>query len=200
MPQTGTKLKLSKIQKEFVAQHGLSPAKIYDAKGLPRSVYGPLMKELGMAVAVGVTPCAAFGHTMRNHYGNCVQCNPAVFAYSARYRSKGFVYLAYSQKKKLLKIGSTTNPAKRVTTLNGHRYAGASDWVIEFDAEVEQAGRVEAHIQHQLLGHKAAGSYVRAGIIQECSEIYSCSVDEGLGVYSAVLWKYWNNRLPDKPE
>ena len=69
-------MKLTNEQINFLNQYEVPLDKVFDATGMKRAEYATSMKSIGAAVAIGVSPCSGFGHTMRNRSGHCVVCSP----------------------------------------------------------------------------------------------------------------------------
>src|SRR5260370_12836633 len=134
----------------FVKRHGIPLSQVFDATGMPNERYKKLMRELGMVVAIGVTPCALVRHTLRTRYGHCVQCGTHNLAFLKRFDEAGDVYVARSKSSALTKIGTANDAAERARSLNNFGYGGSNDWNIKFVRRCDKAGRVEV-IAHQAL-------------------------------------------------
>jgi len=102
---------LTKEQLDFLKSQGVPLSKVFDATGMGPSKYSTVMKDLGMVVAYGVTPCGKAGHRLKTRSGHCVQCKTANLAFQARFDDPGEVYVARSAKQNILKVGtSSTRP------------------------------------------------------------------------------------------
>lgn len=66
--------KLTKEQKAFLDRVGVPLSRVFDASGMRTAEYKQAMRDLGMWVAYGASPCEAEGHTLRSRTGHCVQC------------------------------------------------------------------------------------------------------------------------------
>ena len=174
--------RLTKGQILFLTGQDIPLGKVYDATGLPSSCYRREMRELDKEVAIGVTPCQLFGHTMRTRSGHCAQCNTHTFAFRRRFNKANYIYIALSGNKSLLKIGVSNNPFRRISTLNSMGYGGACDWTMEWSEYCEKAGRVEA-TAHEILklgGHQAESKYLRNGYTVHCQELFRCPLEKAI--------------------
>lgn len=178
---------LTSSQKSFLARHGVPSSRVLDATGLKRREYRQIMEEHGYSVAVGVTPCANYGHAMRNRFGTCLQCNPAAFAFERRYEEAATLYIARSHVKGIIKIGIAGDLFDRERSLNSHGYAGASDWTIVFQATCQAAARVELNIQNRLAGFFEPTSFIKAGELVQCKETFSCDAAHAIRVAEQVI-------------
>ena len=181
-------MKLTPEQLNFLETQKVSLDRIFDAEGLSRSDYQPLMKEMDKIIAIGVTPCAKFSHTMRTRNGHCVQCNTASIAYLERHYDKGYIYIAGSKKEKVVKIGFASNINNREESLNNENYGEISDWKILFQVTCKNAGKIEFNTHKKLSKYLTDKSYLKNNKRNQCYEIFSCSyslaketLDENIG-------------------
>ena len=181
-------MKLTPEQLNFLETQKVSLDRIFDAEGLSRSDYQPLMKEMDKIIAIGVTPCAKFSHTMRTRNGHCVQCNTASIAYLERHYDKGYIYIAGSKKEKVVKIGFTSNINNREESLNNGNYGEINDWKILFQVTCKNAGKIEFNTHKKLSKYLTDKSYLKNNKRNQCYEIFSCSyslakntLDENIG-------------------
>ena len=168
--------KLTKLQKEYISRHNIPISWMFDASGLTRRRYHDLMKLEDKYFAYGVVPCKN-GHSLRTRSGDCIQCFPASIRFQMRYFEVAYVYIAGSKQLKLIKIGSSKDPENRIyiANLDGHEYAGASDWRLLFSMYVRQAGKIETDVHSQLRPFQRQISFCRNGTKQTATECYSCS-------------------------
>ena len=136
------------------------------------------MRELDKEVAIGVTPCQLFGHTMRTRSGHCAQCNTHTFAFRRRFNKANYIYIALSGNKSLLKIGVSNNPFSRISTLNSMGYGGACDWIMEWSEYCEKAGRVED-------AGKTVGPYLQAQL-REFEDHPIVGEVRGMGMFAGI--------------
>lgn len=167
-------MNLTNEQINFLNQHGIPFSKVFNATGLRKAEYSVIMKSIGASIAVGVTPCNGIGHSMRNHSGHCVMCNPSYLAYRNRYEEVAQIYVATAKRSNLTKIGIAKDAHERLKNINSYGYGGFYDWEIKFVKTVKNAGRVEAESQ-KIIGHKRCNlSYERDGENVDCREIFKC--------------------------
>lgn len=171
---------LTKEQIDFLKSQGVPLSKVFDATGMGLSKYGAAMKELGMVVAYGVTPCKKAGHRLKTRSGHCVQCKTANLAFQARFDDPGEVYVALSAKQNILKVGTSTDRYTRVERINAYGYGGASDWVIRFHKQYPKAGRVEYEAHTVLDSFRVARTYNKDGFMVECRELFQCDLSTAI--------------------
>jgi len=150
---------------------------IFDVKGLSKKEYQKQMRKMGAILAIGATPCKAYGHTIRTRAGHCAQCDTSRIAYILRNDSPAYIYVGYSPSCKLHKIGSSTSPSSRMKTLNGLGYANTSDWKLIHKVKVARAGEKELKIHQLLKSYQYEKSYMRDGEHVNCREIFIASLD-----------------------
>ena len=178
---------LSDEQRLFFERHEIPLSRVLDATGLQRSRYSKIMEEIGYVVAVGVSPCKSFGHTIRTRAGHCVQCKPACLAFEGRYDNPGEVYVAISSDSGLTKVGTGRSASERVRTLNFLGYGGISDWTLHFSHHCEKAGRVEFASQQKIKHFRVSRSYFREGVQVNCQELFSCAAEVAVGAITSVI-------------
>jgi hypothetical protein len=167
---------LSTPQMAFLEQHGIPLSRVFDATGMSRGVYQAAMSQLEMVVASGVSPCKVARHTLRTRAGHCAQCNTHALAFLLRHDEPGEVYVAYSTKASLVKIGTSWSAYERMANLNSYGYGGVSDWRVEFREACAKAGRVEFGAHRRLTEHRVTRTYVKTGSNVVCQELFQCSV------------------------
>jgi hypothetical protein len=171
---------LANQQLKFIKQMEIPMSRVFDATGMRKSEYEPVMRNLGMWVAYGVTPCNSESHTLRTRSGHCVQCSPANLSYLRRHDESGEVYIAKSDKTGLIKIGLSQNAHERVANLNGYQYGGCSDWKVVKILSCESAGRVESNAHQLLSAYAMNATYYKNGRDIDCRELFSCSLAQAL--------------------
>lgn len=180
-------MNLTQDQLKFLSKHGVSVDRVFFAEGMVKSEYHDIMKQNGYLVAVGVTPCNAYGHSMRTRTGHCVQCRPANLAYLQRFDQPAYIYVAHSARHHFVKVGFACDPVGRMNILNRHGYAGARDWLLLATQHCEQAGRVEANIQGALAVFQVPANTRGQGIWGDCREVFNCTPDDALAVFWAHI-------------
>jgi hypothetical protein len=167
-------MKLTNEQMNFLAQHEIPLDKVFDATGMKRAQYASAMKSIGASIAIGVTPCGGFRHTMRNRSGHCVVCTPMYLTFQKRHEEQAQIYVASSKQSRLVKIGIAKNVQERLKQINYYGYGGINDWEITFSRTVKNAGRVEAESQKLISNTKLNVVYERDGESVDCREIFNC--------------------------
>lgn len=176
---------LTKEQEAFLNKYEISPLSIMDCTGLLPKVYGPLLKEKGMLLAWGVTPCTKHGHRLRNSRGRCVMCDPATLAYSRRHREPGYIYVAYSPTLKLVKIGMTKDKSDRVRQLNMANLGDFNDWEIRKSVHCQSAGELETAVQRKLAKFQVDTPF--ASKDGYCRETYKCGLRTAINALRDVI-------------
>lgn len=178
---------LSDQQIRFLASQGIPLSQVFDASGMSRSEYQAKMRNLGMVVAAGVTPCAAAGHTLRTRAGHCVQCGTGNLAFIKRFDDPGLVYVAVSTVRQLTKVGTTSDTAARIKSLCSYGYGGAYDWRLHFHAQTSAAGRVEFKAHELLAKFRIYVSYLRSGMTVDCHELFTCAPRQAVAAVQSAI-------------
>ena len=173
-------------QQKFLEHHKIPASRVFDAAGMCTKDFLAAMSSLGMLVAIGVSPCAKADHKMRWKSNHCAECNPHSIRFKLRYEESGVVYVAYSRKSRLTKVGSSLDPAKRMASLNQFKYGGASDWSIQFEQSCEAAGRVEFDAQNRLKANQTNGTYFRGDVEVACRELFECDMATAISAVKAA--------------
>lgn len=166
---------LTKSQLDFLVRAGVPMERVFNAKGMGPGVYGAKMKDQDKWVAFNVSSCRKAGHTLRDRKGHCVQCDPSNISYVRRHDESGTVYVAFSSRTGLVKVGTATR-SDRVDQLNSYRYGGASDWQKLHSFVCERAGKVESLAHTALDQFRAEGEYFKDGGWIACSELFKCDI------------------------
>ena len=180
--------RLSKRDKEFLQQNGISLELVFDASGMPTRVWKQRMREEGKLFAFGVQ-CLR-GHSLKARSGNCIRCNTANIAYQMRSNRAGYIYIARSKSLGLTKVGfSADDPDNRIYIANLESYAGASDWDIVMRVNSAEAGRLELDLHSELREYRLPLCWIRNGEECEAREVYECGAQEAIDAVTAVLRK-----------
>lgn len=166
---------LTQDQLEFLQAHDIHLKYVFNAKGLSKSEYRVIMKELNKLIAYNVSPCQKEGHTVRTRSGHCCQCSPASIGFQKRNDSAGIVYIAGSLTGELVKIGFSKAVEVRAQSLNYTKYAGFNDWKILFALKSEHAGRIETKSNSLLHAYSFSADYEHDGHWQDSYETYHCA-------------------------
>lgn len=175
---------------EFLKHHNIDESEVYDASGMPTWEYKDMMSLYGYKVAIGVTPCKAYGHRLRSSKGHCVICKPEVLNYRSRYKLSGFVYIAQSTKSQLIKVGMTSKDSaqERVAILNTQGYGGNNDWTLVKSRYCRNMGYVENQIKNQFKEHLNPIEFFRTSSweLETSTEIFNCDLDEIVGYFLSL--------------
>lgn len=182
---------LSADQIEFLKSQGIAPTQIFDASNLKsKADIEAQMEALELSLYFGGAACRKAGHTLRTKAGHCIQCDTSKIAYQFRHSSAGYVYLAYSKTKKLVKVGFTKNhPQERINYLRNETYANANDWdlikIAKFDAN---AGKKEFAIHSLLEMHMKPIVYKNyKGRLVECREVFNCDLNVAKNAFDSGI-------------
>ena len=161
-------------QQAFLTANRIPLSAVFDASGLSKSQYSPIMKSMEKWVAIGVTPCNKFGHQMRTRAGHCMQCNELAHVFLQRHINPGEVYIAGSNKGAFIKIGTAKSSLNRINSLNSIGYGGVDDWKLILVMQVKDAGLIEFVAQKSISEFAYPTSYLRDGKKVECVETFRC--------------------------
>ena len=181
---------LTDEQNQFLSKHKIPVSTLFDATGMSRQHYRSAMKDLGKLIAMGVTPCANGGHTLRTRAGHCLQCNTARFAFQKRFEDTADVYIAGSRKGGFLKIGVAGSATERMNSLKHLAYAGQIDWELITVFRSTKAGQIEFLAQKDVSEFAFPTIYLRDGIEVSCLETFKCSSSRALEAITKFLDKH----------
>ena len=171
--------KLNEIQLDFLKSQNILPSNVFDATGLSKPQRINLMDSLELSFYFGGAPCNKAGHTLRTKAGHCIQCDTSKIAYQLRHLAAGFIYIAYSINKNLIKIGTTKNPPIiRIEVLNTEAYGNTRDWTLQKYKEIKKdMGKIEFSIHSELSNYSKIITYEKSrGVFVECRELFACGV------------------------
>ena len=167
---------ISTEQMRFLEKHSIPLSRVFDATGMSKAERERVMHELGMLVAIGVSPCSKGEHTMKTRSGHCPQCGTQKLAFLRRHEDSGIVYVALSKASGLIKIGTAANVTARVNSLNYYAYGGIRDWCVRFSFPCDKAGKVEFEAHKILQAYRVSKSYVKQGSAVNCQELFECEL------------------------
>jgi hypothetical protein len=170
-------MELSEIEKTFLIKYGIDEEKIFDATGLSKAKYNDEMEGSNFLVAAGVSPCNRGGHKLRTRHGHCAICNPENLNYKKRFSESANVYIAYSVKIDLIKIGYCTSIDERQKQLQSEKYGNTSDWSIVASVYVKNAGAVESSLHSALRDKRVTKKYFKNGSDISASELFKCDIN-----------------------
>jgi hypothetical protein len=179
-------VKLKQEQKIFLKRHGISMDEVMDASGMRTTYWKSLIKDSEFVVAIGVTECERQGHSMRSHAGHCVMCDPAKLAFQKRHRSTGEIYIMYSSKSRLIKVGVANCAFDRESSLNTMGYGNISDWKLKYSWRIQDSGSIEKQVHKVLKNYVVLISHA-TGNSKSAGEIFSCSIKKAKEVIETLV-------------
>jgi hypothetical protein len=162
---------------EFIKRHKLDKSMLFDAnKNQISSVYGQ-MKKLGKQFAYNTIPCYQ-GHTYRDRKNHCLICETSRITFQLRNSSEGFVYIAGSVRKRMMKIGVTDKVFNRESSLNKSGYADTDDWKILYWFYSEKIGEIENEVKSKLKVHNTLVPFLKYSKEHKIAEeVFFCGFD-----------------------
>lgn len=129
---------------------------------------------------------------MRLRTGHCVQCRPATLSYLKRHECDGELYVASSSVARLVKVGIGESAEHRIGLLRKERYAGTSDWKLEFMHSISangsrNPGAIEARIHSRLKDYAMPAKYLKEGKVVQSRETFAVDVDHAVYIARQVL-------------
>ena len=177
---------LTKDEIEFLRSQGLTPEDVYDGRAQASAVTREAARAAKKRVVLGA-PCQKGGHRLRTRAGHCIVCDTSKLAYQDRHLAAGFVYIAGSKARRLIKIGIAKSVDQRERNLNAHRYANTEDWRMLFHLGVETGGEAERRVHQGLEAFKIVVPYAKDGRDQDAGEVYQTSFSMALRCVEAAL-------------
>jgi hypothetical protein len=166
-------LNLTESELDFLRSQGLSLLDIFDCRGRSIAACKDEAKKIGQRILLHGT-CSKGGHRLKTRYGHCVQCDTSKIAFQGRKSASGVVYVMYSHKAKLTKIGYSANIDIREDKVRYDSLAGATDWTLVFYLRSGSAGRLELEVHRSLSEFRVKETYVKDGKNQTTRECYAC--------------------------
>jgi len=183
---------LSTEQKTFLQKHKIDERMIFDATWIRHKDYGKIMKNLWLFFAIWVTPCKKNWHTLRSRKGKCIQCSPADIAFIERSWKNAYIYVVWSIKWKVLKVGFSKDIDDRLKHLNWDKYWWINDWKIIYKWKYNDALKFETLIHNKLsdVHYNIEYNYFWHKII--CNEIFRCNFTKIKKIIDLNKEKFWN--------
>ena len=169
---------LSKSELDFLKQHKLELNDFLDANSSTLSNWKELGKRAGKRFAIRDSCTKNLGHLFVTSSGHCIQCDVSRIAFRIRDTAPGYVYIAISVTKKIVKVGTSTDVERRRKQARLEGYGGASDWQELHFVEVSEAGRLERETHKMLAKYAVSGRYKNDGKMQVAREIFNCSFSQ----------------------
>lgn len=132
------------------------------------------MDATGQRYYIG-SPCEKAGHRLRSKRGACIQCETRNISFYRRTHEFGTVYIMGSLKSGLLKVGTSKAVDVRNKKNNWEAHGGVDDWVVLFEQQFENAGRVELDAHARIERCNVHGTYLKdRKTIQNSRELFRC--------------------------
>lgn len=171
---------------EFLKRHKIERRLIFDAKGYQISRIENDMRRVGAIYAFNTIPCYQ-GHTYRDRNNHCLVCKTERVAFQARHSSDGFIYIAGSIQRKIIKVGLAKDIKNREVSLNKDGYANSNDWRILFSCFVENYGLIEEKVHKELEIHKTSIQYFKDNKPKLSNETFFCSFSRAHSVLLKIM-------------
>ncbi len=162
---------LTESEIAFVLSQGYEPDTVFDGRRLKAEKRRDAARAAGADIVLGA-PCREAGHRLRTRAGHCCQCDTAKLAFQERYRAPGFVYIAFSERTELTKVGCAVDIEQRLQNLRNQRYGHTSDWEIVFFTPSAQSGKLESNVHRMLDDYKTHVPYEKDGASQLAIELF----------------------------
>ena len=180
--------------KDFFEKHNIDLKYVIDAEGNPvNDSLIEIMRQQNKYFAYNTTKCEK-GHSLRARSKHCIVCDTFKIQKYKELYSPGFVYIAGSKKKKIIKIGSSKDNwtiEKRQNYLNEKKgYAETNDWKILYSYFCDKRGFHEKEIHKLLKPYHADGLVYQKEDLTNSTEVYYCSYKKAFDVCE----QYFNDK------
>ena len=185
--------KLNEYEKQFLKDNNLKALHVFDAtKIFSAKEWRAQIKNTDCEVALCTTACTkSKDHRLKLKSGHCALCNLRGLAHQISYRKSGDIYVVYSKKLGLVKVGRSEKTGigdERVVSLNRQAYGGAKDWELQWSTTVVKAGEVESEIHGLLAAYSVDGLQYRKGsTVTVCREVFNCTTQYALRITKKVI-------------
>ena len=185
---------MNDFTKEFFEKHNIDLKFVIDAEEQVISdSFVNIMRNQNKYFAYNTTKCEK-GHDIRSRSKHCLVCNTYDIKIYKDLYDPGFVYIAGSKRKKIVKIGSSRDNwtiVKRQNYLNEKKgYAETNDWKILYSFYCDQRGFHEKEIHKILKPYHANGFVYQKEDITNSTEIYYCSYKKAFDICD----EYFNDK------
>ncbi len=175
-------------QMAFLRHHRITLDDIFDGRLIPDKHKRRLLAEQAGKLFVYSQDCSKDkSHWIENRNGRCIQCNTAYIEFQRRDSATGYVYIAGSLKKKLIKVGFTSIILDREKSINKSLLADANDWKILTWKKIEGAGSVEGKTHQLLKEYLYPCTCKKSGKEQSSKEVFSCSFLKALEALNSAM-------------
>jgi hypothetical protein len=141
----------------FLKHHNIPKRFVFNATWFRPKEYNIIMKQLWMIWAIWVSSCWKCNRAFKDRHWHCLFCHPSSLWFRKRKEEEWFVYLAGSEKWKILKVWFTKDINDRFEHLNTNKYWWFNDWELLFKWRYQRAWEVENYL-HQLLSEYSVDS------------------------------------------
>jgi len=184
------KTPLTKEQKDFIKKHKITEDLLLDANGEGMS---DTLKQ-SMLDAQKVLAYNATGADENPEYnfvdtdGIFVQGDTDKIPFAARTYKTGYIYIAGSMNRHMIKVGSCNETGDRIKSLNiSSSKTSGEDWELLLQAKTTTLGKVERLFQQKLSDYKSAAQFEKGSKIQNGGELYRCSYNKARDVMNALV-------------
>jgi hypothetical protein len=154
---------LTSQETSFLRSHALTAKDVYDGRGEATHDRSENARAAGKSIVLA-TACMR-GHRLRTLHGHCVQCDPGKLAAESRLPTAGYVFIAGSLSKEMIRIGFAPQIDKRKKLLPD-AYDGASDWQLLYSAKVDDGVRIEDTDRRRLKAFRVPAEFIKDGAVQ----------------------------------
>lgn len=165
----------------FLKHHKIPIEDVCDARNSSSLVDGrKKAKGEGKHFMLVEPPCRKGGHRLYSRSKHCIQCDTSHIQRQKIGSKTGYIYIAGSKEKKLMKVGFTTDMDTRERFLNSQKCALVEDWLIIKWIKVDNAGGVEVALLQKLAKYESPQKILKEGEWQDTKETFSCSFKTAL--------------------
>lgn len=179
---------------EFFRRHNIDLKYVIDAGGSPvNDSFKEIMRSENKYFAYNTTACEK-GHNLRSRSKHCIVCDTYKIQKYKELYDPGFVYIAGSKRKGIIKIGSSKDSwtiVKRQNYLNEKKgYAETNDWKILYSVFCDKRGFHEKEIHKLLKPFHAVGFVYQKEDLTNSTEVYYSSYKNA----HEIILKYFENK------
>lgn len=161
---------------EFLEKYGLEELDFIDARGMTCRQYKPIAKAKYCHFVLGNE--SRCGHRLKTRNGHCIQCYPERISMQMGGDSICYTYAAQAIDTRLYKVGSTSDPERRISQLNDASYGGSSHWLLVKTFKLTLARELEHAWHRQLSSYRRKGTQRKDGEFRWATELFKCSKEQ----------------------
>ncbi|NEX60068.1 GIY-YIG nuclease family protein [Noviherbaspirillum galbum] len=179
-------LDLTSEEINFLERHDIAAHEVLDATLMNRRSWMRALERLSMQVALVRSPCNR-GHRLKRRAGHCVQCDSKGLSWQRNHNTPGYVYLAYSESERLIKVGITKNAPRQRLNAISRGYGKVRDWkLIDFAYFPMSKGRIEEKLKAELKEYREQRDYQHSGKKTKATEIFDFPLDEARSIFEEI--------------